>query len=279
MEDSNDTLLSTTPVGFSMSVTKYPVVDAGRWMQNRLDGTLHPAFNTDIDGVVYDSDKEKFALLADDAPLDLYVRKQEHQCNSTLNFIRITIYKQAEIQKRAFITTVKRYNADAKESGSMQMDPSAHYTWSDVLSAQQTFSRERENGTSRGIKGLVYKKLRKFGDDSETFQSWLKLLPTESQYLSVLCGGLKLILGAAQKMSEIREIVREFTDDLPSRLSKTKDFIDIFEASPELHQCSADLYCAILSTLEDVVQTYHKHVARKHYTDALGLVGRLTHRR
>ncbi len=159
----------------------------------------------------------------------------------------------------------------------MQIDPSADYAWSDVLSAQQTFSRERENATSRGIKGFVYKNMRKFGENSKAFQSWLKLLPTESHYLSVLCGGLKLILGAAQQMSEIRENVRDFIDDLPSRLSKTKEFGDIFEASPELHQCSADLYCAILSTLEDVVQTYHKHVARKHCKDALGLIGRLTH--
>ncbi len=175
----------------------------------------------------------------------------------------MTIYKQAEIHKRTFIATVKRYNVVAKESGSMQMDTSANYTWSDVLSAQESFSQERESGTSRGVKGFVYKYVRRFGDNSETFQSWLKLLPTESHYLSVLCGGLTLILGAAQQMSEIREDVRGFIDDLPLRLSKAKEYIDIFNESPELHQCSADLYVAILSTLDEVIQTYHKHIARK----------------
>lgn len=64
-------------------------------------------------------------------------------------------------------------------------------------------------------------------------------------------------------MSEIRENVRTFIDDLPSRLSRTKEYIDIFKESPQLHQCSADLYVAILSTLDDIVQIYHKHVARK----------------
>ena len=107
----------------------------------------------------------------------------------------MTIYKQAEIQKRAFVVTVKRFNAVAKESGSMQMDTTADYSWSHVLSAQDSFSQECENGTSRGVKGIVYKQLRRFGDNSEIFQSWLKLLPTESHYLSVLCGGLTLILG------------------------------------------------------------------------------------
>ena len=61
-------------VDLSVNVMECPVEDAAKWMQNRLDGTIHPAFNTDVDGLIYDSDKQKFALLADDAPLDLYVR-------------------------------------------------------------------------------------------------------------------------------------------------------------------------------------------------------------
>ena len=69
-------------------------------------------------------------------------------------------------------------------------------------------------------------------------------------------------------MSEIRENVRNFIDDLPLRLSNAKEYIDIFESSLELHQCSAELYSAILSTLEEIVQAYHKHVARKHHTSS-----------
>lgn len=64
-------------------------------------------------------------------------------------------------------------------------------------------------------------------------------------------------------MSEIRESVRDFIEDLPLRLARAKSYIDIFEDSPELHECSADLYVAILRTLDEIVQTYHKHVARK----------------
>ena len=74
MEDSNGTLLSATPVDLSMNVTDYPVDDAGRWIQNHFDGTVHPAFNTDVDGLIYDGDKKKFALLAEDVPLNLYVK-------------------------------------------------------------------------------------------------------------------------------------------------------------------------------------------------------------
>lgn len=64
-------------------------------------------------------------------------------------------------------------------------------------------------------------------------------------------------------MSEIRESVQSFIDDLPLRLSKANDYINIFKESPALHQCSADLYEAILSTLDDIVQAYHKPAARE----------------
>lgn len=78
------------------------------------------------------------------------------------------------------------------------MDITADYTWSNVLSAQKSFLEERQNLMSGDASGFVYKNLRKLGDNSETFQSWLKLLPTESHYLSVLCGGLMLILGVSR---------------------------------------------------------------------------------
>lgn len=64
-------------------------------------------------------------------------------------------------------------------------------------------------------------------------------------------------------MCEIQKSVQSFIDDLPSRVFKANDYVNIFKDSPALHQCSADLYCAILSTLDEIVQTYHKHAARR----------------
>ena len=75
MEDPNGPLVTVTPVDLSVNVTEYPVDDAGRWMQSRLDGTVHPAFDTDVDGLMYDSDKKKFALLAENEPFSLYVKR------------------------------------------------------------------------------------------------------------------------------------------------------------------------------------------------------------
>ena len=111
---------------------------------------------------------------------------------------RLAIYKKAEVQKRAFIATVNRYNADAKRGPSIRLDTNADYTWTDVLSAQESFFQARQGLRSDGVRGFMHKHLQRFGHNSETFQSWLKLLPTESHYLSVLCGGLTLILGVGR---------------------------------------------------------------------------------
>ena len=76
------------------------------------------------------------------------------------------------------------------------MDIRAEHTWEQVLSMQRRFLEESlEAETSKGLTGVVRTKMRKISENSATFEAWLKLLPTESHYLSILCGGLKLLLG------------------------------------------------------------------------------------
>ena len=73
------------------------------------------------------------------------------------------------------------------------MDVHKEHTWNDVLSAQQNFIQDRD--AQPGFGGSIRRRARGFADNSESFQSWLKLLPSGSQYLSILCGGLTLVLG------------------------------------------------------------------------------------
>jgi hypothetical protein len=40
----------------------------------------------------------------------------------------------------------------------------------------------------------IHLAFRKLGDGQGAFEGWLGLLPTQSQYMSVVCGGLKLII-------------------------------------------------------------------------------------
>lgn len=77
----------------------------------------------------------------------------------------------------------------------MQVDTDARYTWDDVLSVQRGLIEDREAEVTKGLKGFWHKGVHRLGSNSESFQAWLKLLPTQSHYLSVLCGGFTLLLG------------------------------------------------------------------------------------
>lgn len=74
---------------------------------------------------------------------------------------------------------------------------------------------------------------------------------------------------AAHRMSELRESIRSILDEIPSILANAKQYLDVFVESPRLHKCNADLYVAILDTLNAIVRQYQKHVTRKFWTLAL----------
>ena len=171
--------------------------DAAAWMQNRLDGSIHPALNTDDANIIYDNSTHAFALFEDKNDLDLYPELPSGEFTGVADlFVRRAIYKEAESRRLAFTATVERYNADVKRHDVDKLDIRAKHSWESVLVMQQELHEQhRQAETSKGFKGFVQKKMRTFGENSETFQAWLKLLPTESQYLSVLCGGMKLLLG------------------------------------------------------------------------------------
>lgn len=59
------TLRDSKSFGDCLSLSNNPVDDAAAWMQNRLDGSCHPALNTDDPNVFYDKGKEEFSLLRD----------------------------------------------------------------------------------------------------------------------------------------------------------------------------------------------------------------------
>ena len=55
-----------------LGISDNPTNDTAAWMQNRLDGSIHPALNTDNPLVIYDEDKHNFTLHKDEYKPDLY---------------------------------------------------------------------------------------------------------------------------------------------------------------------------------------------------------------
>ena len=110
---------------------------------------------------------------------------------------RNAIYKKAEARKQHFIAVVEGYIAVTikKPKYNTEVRITGNHTWEEVAGKLKEALQKYDQDAVKGFKGFFRKGARTFGDNSGTFKSWLELLPTESHYLSILCGGLKLILG------------------------------------------------------------------------------------
>ena len=183
------------------------------------------------------------------------------------------LYADADVESQHFREATSAYEkaaaaADPKYKAVMDWDHV--HTWEEVLDVIDK-AAESHNGTS-GAWGKVRKSFRSVGNNHKVFATWINLLPTQSQYASVVCGGLKVIFGvclsgqvsrlqtdkfqAAARLKTLREEAYTALTQIPSVLERTGGTLRIFGASVQLHRCSSALYIAILATLEHILQYY-----------------------
>ena len=153
----------------------------------------------------------------------------------------------------------------------------APHTWEEIL-AEVSAASERYNDVS-GFWGKIRKGLRSFGVNNQALDAWTGLLPTQSQYLSILCGGLKLIISvrtnptliltcancqqAAARLQDLRNEICEALAEIPTLLACTHRALGAFKKSKELHRCSATLYSATIAALRHIVEWYNEKAMSK----------------
>jgi hypothetical protein len=150
------------------------------------------------------------------------------------------------------------------------------HTWEQVLQVVNDASNQYNDIS--GPLGKIRKCFRRFGKTNQVFSAWSELLPSQSQYFSILCGGLKLIIGVRTSIGVIRIIITNFvkaagrlhelrteiTDtlmELPVLLQNTRKAAGLFTKSEELQKCSVELYVVTLGTLQHIVQWYTEKAA------------------
>jgi len=82
---------------------------------------------------------------------------------------------------------------DTKKKSSKLQLPENIDSWDDVLVAMHAASDQYND--PNGISGKIRKWFRKSSEKAAAGNAWLALVPSQSEYFSVMCGGLKLILG------------------------------------------------------------------------------------
>ncbi|PYH99752.1 hypothetical protein BO71DRAFT_424824 [Aspergillus ellipticus CBS 707.79] len=106
--------------------------------------------------------------------------------------------------------------------------------------------REYENDVDNKARNLGESSL---GEHSGILEGWLGLIPSESNYLSTICGGIKLVLHAASRMKDIREDILSALCDIPVILNGAQRVLGIYKVSNELRVYNDALYTATLRGL------------------------------
>ena len=143
---------------------------ASEYTDNHVDGKLHaalsdPSTRDDCD-VEYSSDES-------DA---VYDNKALFDC------------------REAFKNELQDYEDRADPRYRTGVDLMTSHTWGDVMAEVELARRKYEGVEKKGIRRKIGNGWKNFISAAPAIEAWLELLPNNSLYGSVLCGGLTIIL-------------------------------------------------------------------------------------
>ncbi|RAL17394.1 uncharacterized protein BO97DRAFT_409832 [Aspergillus homomorphus CBS 101889] len=122
-------------------------------------------------------------------------------------------------------------------------------TWEEVRSeAQKALDlRYKQNGK----KNFFRKSIRVVGDVASRLEFLTELIPS-GDYMGVICGGLKLVYNAANRMSTVREFVLGSLDSLSQPIQDVSPYLYTYSWSEELLEKSHELYMCVLDAVEEI---------------------------
>jgi len=183
-----------------------------------------------------------------------------------------------------FLEALQSYQDHAKPKyrTGVDLDLSTKHSWQEVLQAVDEIHTARAERS--GVWVVLTKKMRWFGEHSAVFEQWIRLLPTQNNYASVLCGGLKLIFRvgpvaeragsvhtlltynskAAARLKDVRNWICDALLELPDTLSCTEKTLDIYE-DLDLHVCSRKLMAKTFESLQWIVLELTRAAASEFY--------------
>ncbi|KLJ12760.1 hypothetical protein EMPG_12242 [Blastomyces silverae] len=167
------------------------------------------------------------------------------------------LYIDVETEKKRFKKALEAYeNTTAGSKFQTDVTTKSVHTWEEVL--QEVKKASDEYNDVPGFWGRIRKGLRSFGKNNKAFEAWASVLPSQSHYFSLLCGGLKLIFGAAARLHDLRTDISDALAEIPILISSTQKALGIFRRSNDLRRSSAALYAATIAALHHIVAWYRE---------------------
>ena len=233
------------------------------YMKTELPQDLHPSYQAI--GQIENASKRPALLSASQTepelkPITSHPSIQLGHEESIENFSPQEIYQEADLKSLTFKDSLKAYEtaADPKYKTDVTLE-GVNHTWHEVLDEVNSVAGQCKDKSSFWKK--VRHGLRKCGENSKRFSGWLDLLPSDSEYFSIVCGGLKLIIKAADRLGIVRKSICDAIADIPAYLTTTSLVSGLFRQSKELHEASSALYIATLAALDHIVVWFRQKAA------------------
>jgi hypothetical protein len=111
------------------------------------------------------------------------------------------------------------YDKNAEPRYKVGINMKKIHNMDEVMKAIEDAKMAYDEKAQKGFFAPLRKAFRKLGKNQETCKAWLDLLPGDSEYFSIICGGLKLILGVSLIVFCTRDLLTR--NRQPNELAKS----------------------------------------------------------
>ncbi|KAK3304793.1 uncharacterized protein B0T15DRAFT_253258 [Chaetomium strumarium] len=153
------------------------------------------------------------------------------------------------IAKSAGRTRQNRLSSKETLIAKIRSNISQAHSWNDVLDELRKAADEYNN--PKGI-GTVRKWFRSAANKAEIVEPFLELIPN-TDYGSVVCGGLKFIIQACVAAKKFREEAFDLVEQLPEKIGIVSQYSELYSTDPELQLATNELYTNILLAIEGFI--------------------------
>jgi hypothetical protein len=176
--------------------------------------------------------------------------------------------EEEDVHCKQFAEVLRSFEESLPDKLKTRFNLQAKHTWSEVISEAE-FAEIKYN--SKANKESPFGRVRGFfrllRSNSPALENWLDLLPTESMYGSLICGGLKVILRAATRMDEVKDFIVSAMAAIPDEIEKAQLMIDYNQdqdTSRRLYNRVSSLYCTVFDILNVIIAWYKENPAKRH---------------
>lgn len=125
------------------------------------------------------------------------------------------------------------------------------HSWEDVFASLQEAEGHYKNSSK------VRKFFRRGTSKSEAVEPLVGLIP-DNTYTSVICAGIKFILGACSAANKSRQDIITLVESLPERIDSASQYAELYSSEAILQTATSRLYVKILTAMESIIAFWTK---------------------